>query len=89
VSFCSRGGKGPYVKVIASRPPPAPAKACAMLSLCWATAMAGAGCGALGSVVAVDILLGIACGIAEGGRALEGDTIYVCIDCGYPSGKED
>lgn len=33
----------PYVKVIASNPPPAPARACAMLSLCWAAEVAGTG----------------------------------------------
>jgi hypothetical protein len=47
----------PYVKVMASRPPPAPANACAMLSLCWATEVDGTDCGAFGSVVGVDMML--------------------------------
>lgn len=33
-----------YVKAMDSSPPPAPARACATLSLCWATALEGALC---------------------------------------------
>lgn len=32
--------EGAYVNVIASKPPPAPARACAMLSLCCAAELA-------------------------------------------------